>query len=633
MNIGDRMTISFRGFFSPGNARALVCALFGRVFLALGRKATAATVLEAAGEGGGARANDCLKRAMQLCFELGDDDRALAIANRLRHQADNDPDIAFVLVSTLLKRDEKSQIAFLQRPLLKSRNISHISLGLTVFTLDMDDDDDYELLNRTARFLEGEAGGRVCLAFLSALLVMWALKRCDYPLARRYLDLVGAELGKGYYGVLGLVTGFLAFHWLPDEHAVKHALGSVSSPPPSNERARRRAMRHRWDDNKIRLGYVSADFCSLHATMKLLGNVLERHDRERFEVTLFCNTPEEYLSSNAFDRARWGTVVDIRELSDEDAVARIRERNIDILVDLKGYTADSRCKMFNLPAAPVHVAWLGYPTTAVNIDLDYVIGDPFVLPDSARPDWGEVFCRLPETYQPNDPVHRPRSTPPARADFGLPPDRFVYASFNAPHKITPRVIDLWCRILRRTPDSVIWLFWRKEVQKSNLLREFARQGVAAERVLFMRDEPYGVHLRRIQLADIGLDTFPCNGHTTTSEQLWSGLPVVTVKGTHFASRVSESLLNAIGLPELVADDHDAYVELAVALHDDRDRLAACRRALEAGRFTRPLFDAERFCRHLETAYTMMAGRAKAGLEPEVIDVPALPPREGSFEGL
>ncbi|MGI6246139.1 MAG: glycosyl transferase [Pseudochelatococcus sp.] len=624
------MMARLRNLPGPGDIRAWVCALSGKVLLASGGKAAAAAVLAQAGDGETRRVEDCLKQAMQLHFERGDAESVRVIGRRLRRRGETDPDIAFMLMSVLPDEEDKNRVFAFQRLLLKSRNLKYVSLCLSVLKLDTGSEGDYELLQETSLFLEQEAGGRALHAFLSAHLVMWALERCDYPAARCALAVAEANLKQGRRGILGLVQGLHAIHWWGDDGAAAHAV-AVALPPQPEARARRRAMPHRWDDDRIRIGYVSADFLDIHATMQLLGNVLERHDRSRFDVTLFCHTPDDYIARNNFDRTQWGDVVDIREMSDEDAVRCIRDRNTDILVDLKGYTMHSRNRIFNFPAAPVHVAWLGYPTTAVNVDLDYVIGDPFVLPDSARPDWKEAFCRLPETYQPNDPVRRPPPTPLARADFGLPPDRFIFGSFNNPHKITPAVIDLWCRILRRTPDGLMWIYAREERQQNNLLKEFVRQGIAAERVSFMSHETPARHLDRMQLADLGLDTFPYNGHTTTSEQLWSGLPVLAVRGTHFASRVSESLLNAIGLPELVAGDNDAYVELAVSLYHDRERLSGYRRALEAGRFTRPLFDAERFCRHLERAYATMAARAKAGLEPDVIDVPAMPARQGSFE--
>ncbi len=611
---------------------AWLLALSGEGLAGVGLKRVAASVFSVAGGRGGRNAARSLKRALRLYFEAGDREKAWGVSNRLRHAAEGDPDTAFIMFSLAREGAGQPALCALQRTLLGSRNLQYIRLALSIPLMDGDSDTDYALLQETALFLESQPGARGASAFLSSDLVTWALMRCDFPAARRYLGVVQAHLDSGRYGIVGRSIGFHLLHWSGDEKAAGYALGNVISPPPPDARARRMAMPRRVDDGKIRIGYVSADFFARHATMKLLGNVLERHDRERFEITLFCLSPDDEIRQDDAEREKWGRAIDVKAMTDEEIAACIRENGIDILVDLKGYTINHRCRIFNLPSAPVHVAWLGYPAPALNVDLDYVIGDPFVLPDSARPDWQETFCRLPETYQPNDPVGRPPIAPAARADFGLPADRFIYASCNNPLKIVPRVIDLWCEILRRTPKSMLWLHSRGETQWRNLLREFARQGIAEERIVQMPFEgDYARHLNRMQLADVGLDTFPCNGHTTTSEQLWAGLPVLTVKGTHFASRVSESLLNAIGLPGMVARDDAAYLAQAVALYEDRELLARNRSALETGRFTRPLFDAERFCRHLETAYAMMAARARAGLQPDVIDVPVLPPREGSFE--
>lgn len=611
---------------------ARLFALLGEGLSRVGLRRSAAAVFAAAGDRGGRDAAGYLKRALRLHFEAGDLEKAGAVSGTLGYAAEADPDTAFIMFSLASEEVGQRALCALQRTLLGSRNLQYIRLALSIPLMDGDSDADYALLQETARFLEGQTGARGVHAFLCADLVMWALMRCDFPAARRYIDIAQAQLDSGRYGIVGRIVGFHLLHWSGDEKAAGYALGNVISPSPPGARAQRMAMPRRADDGKIRIGYVSADFFPRHATMKLLGNVLERHDSERFEITLFCLSPDDEIRQVGLEREKWGKVIDVKPMTDEEIAACVRENGIDILVDLKGYTLNHRCRIFNLPSAPVHVAWLGYPAPALNVDLDYVIGDRFVLPDSARPDWQETFCRLPETYQPNDPVNRPPIMPATRADFGLPADRFIYASCNNPHKITPRVIDLWCGILRRAPESILWLHCREETHWRNLLREFARQGIAEERIFHMPFEgDYARHLNRMQLADLGLDTFPCNGHTTTSEQLWAGLPVLAVKGTHFASRVSESLLNAIGLAELVAEDDAAYVAQAVALYEDRALLARHRHTLELGRFTRPLFDAERFCRHLETAYEMMAARAQAGLEPAVIDVPALPPREGSFE--
>lgn len=608
-------------------------ALLGKVLESTDMKEQAAIAFAVAGNQPGPKAEDYLKQAMQLHFECGNDDQALALGNKLFQRALKDPDIAYIITSLFIKRGSYTDTLHgLRRVLLKSDNQQHIVAFLKLVKIGEEHLDDYILLQEALRKFENVPIANPLVLLLNAVLSMYALYYCDYPVARKSFKIISNELTKGNYNTLALSHSFYIIHLYGNDKLSSYGLqGRLQTQDPAVRTTRKR-MIHEWSDDRLRIGYVSSDFFSDHATMKLMGNVLERHDRKRFEIVLFCHTSEKNTILNTFDREKWGEIVTIRDSSNDEAAHEIRSRNIDILVDLKGYTRDNRLDLFNKPCAPIHVAWLGYPTTAVNADLDYVIGDRFVLPDSAQSDWNEVFCRLPETYQPNDPVHRPLPRESSRAEANFFPGRFIFASFNSHLKITPDVIDLWCRILHRTPDSILWLFARNNLAKVNLMNEFRRQDIAADRIIFMTKEQYADHLTRMQLVDLGLDTFPCNGHTTTSEQLWAGLPVVTVKGTHFASRVTESLLNAIGLPELVAADQDAYVEMAVELYHDREKLNHYKKRLEAGRFMQPLFDAERFCRHLESAYTIMADRAKAGLEPAIIDVPALPPRESSFEG-
>jgi predicted O-linked N-acetylglucosamine transferase (SPINDLY family) len=237
---------------------------------------------------------------------------------------------------------------------------------------------------------------------------------------------------------------------------------------------------------------------------------------------------------------------------------------------------------------------------------------------------------MPESYQPNDPFNRPRRDLFTRADAGLPDDAFVFGSFNATRKISLANVNLWVKILKATPGSVLWLMCKADEARDNLLRRFTSAGIEAKRIVFTKVVSYEEHLARLTLADLGLDTFPYNGHTTTSEQLWAGLPVLTLKGSHFASRVSESLLHAVGVPELIAETEDDYVRMAVDFFKNRQSLEPFKARLEENRLVKPLFDAERFCRHLETAYELMAERARQNLEPDHIDVPALPPRTEPF---
>jgi predicted O-linked N-acetylglucosamine transferase (SPINDLY family) len=306
-----------------------------------------------------------------------------------------------------------------------------------------------------------------------------------------------------------------------------------------------------------------------------------------------------------------------------DAAALIRSHGVDILVDLKGHTQGCRPNLVNLGLAPIQAAYLGFPGTGNGIDCDYAISDRVVTPDSSKPHYHEKLCRLPESYQANDSLFRQLPTTKSRAELGLPEDKIVFAFFNATRKITPLTFRLTVEVLRRVENSVLWILFFNDFARGNFLDAIQREGIDPSRIILATKASHDNHIARLQAADIGLDSFPYNGHTTTSDALWAGVPVVTAKGTHFASRVSESLLTALEVPELVAEDHQAYVELATSLALDQNRRGKLREKIAAKRSTAPLFDTVRFTRHLERAYEMMADRARRGLAPDHIDVPPL----------
>ncbi|WP_426126941.1 hypothetical protein [Pararhizobium sp. PWRC1-1] len=411
--------------------------------------------------------------------------------------------------------------------------------------------------------------------------------------------------------------------WCADESLnarltkVNGALGFTQA-----SRSARRAVPHTFTD-RIRIGYLSGDFSDQHATMRLLQSVMLQHDPEKYDITLFCYTPDELINIDGGLRATYPNLIRIGHLSDEDAAALIRSRGIDILVDLKGHTKGTRSALVNHGAAPIQVAYLGYPGSGTGIDCDYIISDAVVTPETSRPFYHEKFCLMPESYQANDNVYRPLPPATPRNALGLPQDRIVFASFNAHRKITPSTAGLWADILRQAENSVLWMMCADSFTRGNFTRWMSAEGIDADRIIFAEPLAYPAHIARLQAADIGLDTFPYNGHTTTSDKLWAGLPVPTCKGTHFASRVSESLLRALGVGELVADTSKHYVELCVSLAKDADKLRALKDRIAAQRAVAPLFDTARFTRHLERAYALMVERARQGLEPDHITVPAL----------
>ncbi|MCS4243548.1 putative O-linked N-acetylglucosamine transferase (SPINDLY family) [Rhizobium sp. BIGb0125] len=597
-------------------------ALLGRTFLKLDMKEEAASAFALAGNAGGTDAERHLHNAMMLHYECGNEDEALVIAKKFLHKAHKDADVAFVMASIFIKRGQKDILGALRKPLIESAKPNHLAVALHLLADAPHDEDNFKTIRRTLKLFPDNQGVRL-------LHLIHSREFCEFESMRKHQPILDAEVAGGNLDIIRAGSPFYSLMWCGDEKLNQIAAMATRAYEPGTPE-RRRARPHDWSNEKIRVGYLSYDLWDAHATMKLLGNVLERHDRDRFEITLFCYTPEEHLSFNKFDRSLWGNVVRIVDMTDEEAANTIRAHNIDILVDLKGHTKGNRTQIMNHETAPVHVSWLGFPGTSINLDIDYIIGDRFVLPEYSKPYFYEKFCRLPETYQPNDPVHRPAPRGATRKDFGLPEDAFIFASFNANRKITAEYIEIWGTILERCKNSLLWIMVDNERARTNILKEMDSRGISAKRVLFSPKVSYEEHLDRLNLADVGLDTFPVNGHTTTSEQLWAGLPVLTRVGTNFASRVSESLLHAIGLPELVAQDDAEYLEKAIALYENRAKAAEYKQRLTDNRFVAPLFDAERFCQHLERAYEMMVEEAKAGRAPEHFDVPAFPAREGNF---
>jgi len=379
----------------------------------------------------------------------------------------------------------------------------------------------------------------------------------------------------------------------------------------------------RYLHDRIRVAYLSADLHE-HATAFLLAGVFERHDRARFETIGVSFGPDRGDPMRARLRKSFDRFVDVRERSDRAIAELLRELEVDVAVDLKGYTYDSRPGIFAHRPAPVHVSYLGFPGTMGAPWMDYLLADETIVPASDTPWYSERVVRLPDSYQANDDAREIAASTPSRADEGLPPSGFVFCSFNSSYKITPPVFDAWMRLLDAVPGSVLWLLEGNRVAPANLRREAQARGVAPERLVFAPRRKLPEHLARHRLADLFLDTLPVNAHTTASDALWAGLPVVTCLGTTFAGRVAGSLLRAAGLPELVTASLAEYEALALALARDANRLAALRDRLAAGRATCPLFATERFCRHLEAAYVAMWERAQRGEAPEAFAVPRLP---------
>lgn len=363
-----------------------------------------------------------------------------------------------------------------------------------------------------------------------------------------------------------------------------------------------RPVRHAEPSRRIRLGYLCGDL-NQHATSLLLGGVIEAHDRSRFQITAYDysaedGTPIRARMTTAFERFVRVTIANPAEVA-----AQIAADGTDILIDLAGYTDRPCSAVMALRPAPVQLNFLGYVATQAAEWIDGIIADAIVVPPGAEADWSERILRMPNTYFPSD-RSRPCPAPDRdRAAHGLPETGFVFACFNSPHKISPERFAAWMQLLHALPDSVLWLYAANDYAAPNLRREATAAGIDPARLVFAPPVKLDAHLARHGCADLFLDTLPYGAHTTAMDALWAGVPIITLPGRSFASRVGASILHAAGLDDLIADTPDDYIALALALARDPARLAAIRERVAAIRETGPLFDAERFARDLEALIT------------------------------
>jgi len=373
-------------------------------------------------------------------------------------------------------------------------------------------------------------------------------------------------------------------------------------------------MGTRYDHAKIRVAYLSADFHH-HPMAYLTAGLFEQHDTSQFETTAISfgpNPGDQFRKrlENSFDR-----FLDAQTRNDRDLGRLVRELEIDIAVDLMGYTNNSRPAILGLRPAPVQVNFLGYAGTLGADHIDYIIADRFIIPEGCQSFYTENIVYLPDTYLPTDSTRSPGEHTPTRGAAGLPENGFVFCCFNNNYKITPPIFDIWMRLLLSVDGSVLWLVEDNAAAVGNLRQEAERRGVVPERLVFAPRVKLDDYLARLRLADVFLDTLPYNAHTTASDALWAGLPVVTCAGSSFAARVAGSLLNAVGLPELITGNLEDYEALALKLARDRDLLAQIRLRLWTNRRKFPLFDTARFCSHIESAYHTMWERHQRGERP------------------
>jgi protein O-GlcNAc transferase len=372
--------------------------------------------------------------------------------------------------------------------------------------------------------------------------------------------------------------------------------------PPSPEPLRQGEItRH----DRLRVAYLSANYHD-HAVARLMAGIFEQHDRTRFETIAISYGRRDDSPMRKRLIGAFGRFIDVQSQSAADIAMQLRHMEVDIAVDLMGFTEGCRTGILAFRPAPIQVNYLGYPGTMGADYIDYIIADSVVIPDEQRKFYREKVVHLPHSYLPGDSRRAIAERVPSRAEAGLPERGFVFCCFNNNYKFTPAMFDIWMRLLRNVEGSVLWLSQANAGAVRNLRAQAEARGVAANRLVFApfveRDED---HLARLRLADLFLDTLPYNAHATGSDALWAGVPLVTIAGASFPGRVGASLLQAVGLPEFIAASPDAYEELALRLARDPVALAGAKTKLAQNRATHPLFDTARFTRGLEAAYLSM----------------------------
>ena len=540
---------------------------------------------------------------------LGQAAEAVACLQSLPADAPRDHDFHVSLAVSLqrCRRHEEAIRAFFDALALRmDAPVTHFRLGMSFKDLGMKAE--AAECVRTALALglgTSEMAARGQLAFLER-------EACRWPQAALAL----AELRAAVQALppdTAVETGCFPHAVLVDEpleqlrvarHYALHVMREYRTLP--RVQARRR-------EGRLRIGYLSADFHS-HATSQLMAQMLESHDRSRFEITLFSAGPDDASAMRRRIVASSEHFVELRGLGPEPMAERVRRHGVDILVDLKGATHDTLLPVLAQRPAPLQAAWLGFPGTTGAPFIDYFIGDEIVSPLADAAHFSEQIAQLPHCYQPNDAA-RALQPPAARIEWALPEGATVLCAFHQSYKISETVFDTWCGLLHALPDAVLWLLqWNANVQAMLTTAAVAR-GIAAERLVFAPLLSPEQHLRRLASADVYLDAWPCNAHTTAGEALWVGVPVVTLRGRTFAQRVAASLLHATSQDAWVADDVAGYASRVQALACDPSRRQAVRSALETQRGSSALFDGARFARDIEALFERMWERAVAGLPP------------------
>ena len=436
---------------------------------------------------------------------------------------------------------------------------------------------------------------------------------CDWDMRVAMREKLGALIRAG-----AAVPPFAVLAALDDSEMQSRAAVQYSAQRFAPRQSRGAKARPK-KGGRLRIGYVSADYRT-HPTAFLLIDLLERHDRSRFELVGLSLAPSDgspmrTRCEKAFDR-----FIDVTAMSDDQAAEVIAREDIAIAVDLGAYTQHARPGILVTRPAPLAVNYLGFPGTMGAPHIDYILADAHVIPESNRRHFTESIAYLPGSYQPPDATRVAAATVPSRAEMGLPEQAFVFCCFNNSYKFTPELFDVWMRCLQAVPASVLWMFANNDLARAHLRAQAQARGIDQARLVFAGHIPHDAHLARLPLADLFLDTAPYNAHTTASDALWAGVPVITCSGESFPARVAGSLLRAVELPQLEAASLPEYEQMALALANHPAKLRSLRDHLLSGRDRLPLFDGENFRRHVEAAYGIMWERALSGLPPETFTV-------------
>jgi protein O-GlcNAc transferase len=403
----------------------------------------------------------------------------------------------------------------------------------------------------------------------------------------------------------------------PDRHLIRSKIYAKAKYP---QKPLPPKVRPSIRPKRIRIGYFSTDFRE-HPVAYLIAKFLEQHNRDQFEVFGYSLHGSSSCEMRQRLKKSFDCFNDVQDMSDRDIALQARQDEIDIAVDLNGYTQNSRTRIFAYCAAPIQINYLGYPGTLGADFMDYIVTDKFLIPGENQKYFNEKPLYLPNTYMPTDDCRKISQKPMNRSDMELPDDAFVFCCFNNNYKISPNEFDIWMRLLTKVENSVLWLRESNQLSSINMKNEAQKRKVDPSRLVFADKLPMDEHLARQRLADLFLDTFAFNAHTTATEALWAGLPVVTKVGLGFAARVAGSLLNAVGLPDLVTETEKDYEALILELATNPTKLAKIKKKLATNRLTQPLFNSEMYTKHLENGYQQAYQNYFDGNLPQTIIVP------------